>query len=157
MMWLKCPGTLSLHLSQSARYPMLKLRFMPGCHVQVLTVCMFRWWPLRCGLGVSGSAPSSPRAARATSTSMTALGCSMACIDGPAPEGDACCMESPDSDIGEGSRRLFCSACQSLSDWAPPCSGQAPLPTTPLCWWPMLTMPFLPAAGVTPDQGWPRT
>ena len=42
MMWLKWPGTLLRHLSQSARYPILNDFFMPGWRVHELTVCRLR-------------------------------------------------------------------------------------------------------------------
>lgn len=59
-MWLKCPGTLSLHFSQSARYPILNDFFMPGCKVQLLSVCFDRWCPFRGGDGVVASTSIEP-------------------------------------------------------------------------------------------------
>jgi hypothetical protein len=56
MMWLKWPGTLARHLSQSARKPMLNDFFMPGWRVQLLRVWRERMWPgLRPGTGVAGA------------------------------------------------------------------------------------------------------
>lgn len=111
-MWLKCPGTLSLHFSQSARYPMLKLFFIPGCHVQLLMVCLLRMWPLRSGEGPGESVSLSGGwdAARG-STSIMALGCSIS-WGGGCSEAD---IECSYSEIGDGSRRLFCTVCQSAS------------------------------------------
>lgn len=61
-MWLKCPGTFIRHFSQSARYPILNDRIMPGWSaVHELTVCLERVWPFR-GEGVAGPPPSTSMA-----------------------------------------------------------------------------------------------
>lgn len=179
-MWLKCPGTLSLHFSQSARYPILKLFFMPGCHVQLSMVCLLRMWPLRAGLGEWASpSPSAPCKCERGGDSMSimALGWSIA-RDGDGGSTMAASMVTPmpsstimlpspnswsrtlssTSEIGDGSLRWFCAACQSSrpditrgTDWSS---------EKPEGWWPMLITPLsVVTTGPGPAHSfcWPRT